>query len=70
MKKTISSNERLQIIGLVTLARSHAKMIAEIGITLCKTLKIEGDYADKLSDCFWDEENIDAVIKKMGIRVK
>jgi hypothetical protein len=74
MKEVINKNQRLQLIGILTLAQSNAKSIkscekAIIGIVG----KVDSlpNYAGLLSDAiFEDDFDIDEILKNMGIKVK
>lgn len=71
MKKTITENERLQIIGLATLAHKHFRQGIKYEQAVADILEAEDRYCDQLSDVLFDDEiDVDDVLKKMGVEVK
>ncbi len=71
-KKSISKLERLQLIGVVTLASQAYKRQRECDKAICKIINYKGsDYPGLLGDIYFDESpDVDECIKNMGIKVK
>ncbi len=77
MRKTeITKNERLQLIGLMTIASLNYKKLKEADNAMIEIIGVSedkwgSDYAGKLSDeYFEDNPNVDRCLKDMGIKVK
>lgn len=70
MKKTITPQEKLQLLGLLTLARQHQKMVREAEGAMIKVLDHDDNYLDHLSDAMYDDSSIDDALKYMGVKVK
>lgn len=70
MKKQITEDEKLQILGLLTLARQHYAMVAAAEKAMAQVLDHDEAYVDWLSDAISENnESIDEVLKKMEITV-
>ena len=69
MKKYITKDERLQIIGLMALAREAGKKLNEAADVMNRIIKADDDYS-MLNDIVWDETSVDKALKDMGIVVK
>lgn len=67
MKKTITQSERLQLLGLLTLARSHRVTVDKCEDEMNKIVEVE-NYSH-LTDAIYDENDFDQVLKKMEIEV-
>ena len=72
MKKIITKAERLQLIGLMTLAHQAYKKMDEADDAMQEIVGDDGTGgAGLLSDeYFEDKPNVDATLKVMGIKVK
>jgi hypothetical protein len=71
MKKIITENERLQLLGLLTLARQHRVIINLSEKAMEEILKEDFNNLDWLSDAIWDDNTtIDEVLEHMDIKVK
>lgn len=74
MKKEITKQEYLQIVGLMMLARQAAKQILDCekayGSLLEMVDKDTDNYFGHFSDEIWGEGNVDAVLTKEGVKVK
>lgn len=68
MKKSITALERLQLLGLLTLARQHNKIVDQTRDAI--TLIIEED--DSLvHDAIWGYDvDLDKCLDNMGIKIK
>lgn len=74
-KKTINKNQRLQIIGLMTLGHQAAVKLREIDKAFISIVgKEEGKYDSQYSllsdEYFEDSPDVDSCLIKMGIKVK
>jgi len=71
MKKVITENERLQLLGLLTLARQHRIIISHSEEAMAVIMNEEFQNLDWLSDAIYDDSTtIDEVLKNMDVRVK
>lgn len=69
MKKSITQNERLQLLGLLTLARQHAQMIHATEDAMDKIMDNEDPFGSHLNDAVYDTASIDEVLKNMKVKV-
>lgn len=73
MKNRITAHERLQLIGLMTIAQKHMKMVDEASSVMDAI--IESDESEKgwtlLNDAIYEgkEPDVDQILKNMGIKV-
>ena len=70
MKKVITQSEKMQLLGLLTLARERAKIINLAEKSIASILESEYDYLDWFSDAIWDDSiSFEDVLKRMKINV-
>lgn len=70
MKKIITPNERLQLLGLLTLAQQHAKIADQAREAIEKIIDDIGGYS-LLTDAIYEERaHIDKMLSDMGIEVE
>lgn len=73
MKNRITEQERLQLLGLMTLAIQHQKIVNECETALATLLEndpSEGSYVGQLSDAIYNgDDNIDNILKEMDIKI-
>lgn len=72
MKKTITENERLQLIGLMTLAKQHYEIVRNCERAMANLVGSEYEYEDNLSDQIYGSEtyDVDEALKNIDIKVK
>lgn len=71
MKKTITKYQKLEIIGLITVASKYYRIVRQCEAALCDILKMPDEYAEQLSDAIYEDDyNIDSILKNMGVTVK
>jgi hypothetical protein len=69
MKTTITQSEKMQLLGLVTLARSHNKIIDLANNEMSRIIEAEDNYS-LLTDIVYDEDvDFDETLKNMEIEV-
>ena len=73
MKKQITQNEYLQLVGLFVLSRKHNIMIQDIGKSISEIIGAEIDengwLNDFVSDELWDENgDADSLLSKLKIK--
>lgn len=72
-KTTISESERLQLLGLLTLARQHSQIVDQCSDGIDEILEVQGfeKGGTHLHDSIWDKsaEDFDSTLKKMGIKI-
>jgi len=66
MRKTITKDERLQLLGLLTLARHHAKMLQECETEEDRILD-DKEGLSHLYDGSFNDDPIDVILEKMGV---
>lgn len=66
MKTTITSTEKLQLLGILTLAQKHQRIIDECTQLMREILEDE-DNDSLLIDAIWDGTEFEAVLKDMGV---
>jgi len=67
MRKNITENERLQLIGLVTLARQHYKVVDQARDAISALIEEDDSL---LHDATWEYDmNLDKAIHDMGVEV-
>lgn len=73
-KKVLTKAERLQLIGLLTLAHQAFGVMQQVDKGMIEIIGREkdgGDYADCLSDEYFESNpNVDDCLERMKIRVK
>lgn len=72
MKTSITTAEKYQLLGLLTLGRQHGKTIKELEEAAKEILEAE-DLWDlgNFSDAIWDSDvTISAILKDIGIEVR
>lgn len=69
MKTTITEGEKLQLLGLLTLGRSHNKIVNQVNDEMARIVGDEDKYS-ALTDAVYDEADIDEVLKNMEITVE
>ena len=74
MKSEITSNERLQLLALITLAQKHYKVIGDIEESIAKVLDVEAETwgydLGHFQDILYEEDvEIDALLAKAEIEV-
>lgn len=70
MRTTITENERLQLLGLLTLGQQHYKTIDSVREAIENIIE-DPDGGSLLSDAIWDyETDIDKILKNMNIEVE
>ena len=70
MKKVITQSEKMQLLGLLTLAREHRKIVVLAERASADILEHEDEYLDHYSDAIWDDSiSLDNVLKNMKIKV-
>lgn len=72
MKNRITNNEKLQLLGLLTLAIQHQQLVILSEKAMCQILEVENPngYAGCLSDAIYDGNlDIDSILKNMEIKV-
>lgn len=68
MKKVINTSEKMQLLGLLTLARHHQAIVTEVEKQIRLVSK---DDSDLLLDAIYNpEEDFEAVLKAAEIEVK
>lgn len=67
-KATISQNEYLQLIGLLTLAKSHVDTQNQIAAAVAELIGQEGDRGHA-QDAVWSPYTADELLEKMEIKV-
>lgn len=71
MKTKITTQEKLQLLGLFTLANQHAKKVQEAERAMADLLEHDDPYVDHLSDeAYNDAPDFNGALKRMGIEVK
>lgn len=68
-KKEITQHERLQLIGLLTLAKHHGKALEDIQ-DAAKEITGDDGVSGHTTDAVWDHCNVDRLLKGLGITVK
>ena len=67
IKKTITKQEKLQLLGLVTLGRQHYKMVDSVRDAISEIIE---DEDTNIHDMTWEyDKDLDHVLKDMGIQV-
>lgn len=71
MKKIITQSEKIQLLGLLTLARQHWKIVNQCNSAMCGIIGSD-DFNDAglLSDAVYDDTDIDSILRNMEIEVK
>ncbi len=71
--KTITKNQKFQLIGLLTIARDAAKTINDCEAAMAAIVEYKSDisspYCGLLSDATFDDTSIEQILKFMGIKV-
>lgn len=68
MRKSITEAEKLQLLGLVTLARQHYKIVDQVRDAISSIIQEEDSL---LHDALWDyDTNFDKSLASMGIKVE
>lgn len=68
---TITKDQRLQLLGLLTLARDHAKKMTEVERAIHRIIgKDDSSYLSYFSDAIFDERDIDEILKLEEITVE
>ena len=73
MKTVITNTEKLQLLGLLTLAQQHQKVVGLAEEAMCALLEHDemSNYADQLSDAIYEQDtNIDKILENMGVKVE
>jgi len=73
MKKEITKNEELQLIGLITLAKKHYKIVSDCEKEMEKIVGGDDEYGGLLSDNVYsrdDNDDVSSALKDMGIKVR
>lgn len=70
--KTITANQRLQLIGLLTLAEKHSKALEDIKASASEITGEALDACGHTSDAIYDDGSRDAdtLLKKLDITVE
>jgi hypothetical protein len=71
MKTEITKEEYLQLVGLLTLARQHKKMVDEIEEAMKQVIGEEADYGH-CGDAIWENDGTytaNDLLKKLKIKV-
>lgn len=71
MKEKITKAERLQLVGLLTLAEYHANHIEALKSALIELLDAESERDGHVADAVYDDGRRDAdeLLKRLGISV-
>ena len=69
MKTTITQNEYLQIVGLMTLARNHQKIVDDCNDAMSEIVGDDEKYS-LLTDAMYDSTDVDTALKNMNITVE
>jgi hypothetical protein len=68
-KKTVTKAERLQLVGLLALAKQHNEFLRQI-LSAAMEITGEEDDAGHTSDAVYSDYSADALLRNMGITVK
>jgi hypothetical protein len=69
MKTTITEQERLQLLGLLTLGIKHQRIVNQVDDAIAEI--VQEETGNLLSDAVYDgNDDIDHVLKNMGITVE
>lgn len=69
MKKTITKAEHLQLIGLLTIAEQHYKMVEEARQAINTVLGTDDEHGD-VSDVIYGDRPLKWLLGRNGITVK
>lgn len=71
MKKQITPRERLQLIGLLTLAGKHDRALRDV-LLVAKDLLGDAEAYSHIDEAVWDERDRDAdrLLKQLNIEVR
>lgn len=68
MRKTITSAEKLQLLGLLTLGIQHQTIVNQVENAMAKLTQTE--IGEHLSDAIYEQNtDIDAILETIGIEV-
>lgn len=70
MRKNITKNERLQLLGLLTLAQQHYRIEKQASEAIDEILEDEEHYSLLTDAVYEDNTNIDKILQNMGIEIK
>lgn len=72
MKEKITQNERLQLIGLMSLAKTHYEILKKYESSMNILIGVDKDYKDHLSDEIYGSKtfDVDSALEKLGIAVE
>ena len=73
MKKTITRNEYLQLLGLFVLGKEHSDRIKDIDRSAARILEVEleyNNYSGYVGDELYGDCNVDNMLRKMEISVE
>jgi len=70
MRTTITEQEKLQLLGLLTLGQQHNKIVDQVREAIEKVIEDPNGYS-QLVDAIWEyETDIDKLLRNMGIEVE
>jgi hypothetical protein len=71
-KVSITTNERLQLIGLLTLAQHHERLLRGLEAAACEITGEEANSGGHTGDAIYSGAHADAddLLRKLGIRVE
>jgi len=68
MSKTITNNQRLELLGLLTLARKHREIVDQCDEAMAEIAGVE--VGGLLSDAIYEPVDLDTTLARMGIEVE
>jgi hypothetical protein len=68
MTKTITYDDYLRLIGLLTIAQDHRTMLSAIEHSACALLGVDSESGGHVSDCIWGENySPSELLRRLGI---
>lgn len=68
-KDTITKSERLQIIGLMALARKYGKMMEDCEKEINNIVGCKEETGSHFGDIIFDTGEVDSLLRRIGIKV-